>query len=121
MTIKLRSIVHAVSALSKVSTGDLSLHLAYRLKKMMNALQKEADFFSEQRIKIFEKYGTAGEDGNYHFEGENETKAINDLDDLLDMEVTPDVEVIDIPITEKLCISVNDITLLMPFIHFIEE
>jgi len=37
------------------------------------------------------------------------------------MEVTPDVEVIDIPITEKLCISVNDITLLMPFIHFIEE
>jgi len=73
MTIKLRSIVHAISALSKVSAGDLSLHLAYRLKKMMNALQKEADFFSEQRIKIFEKYGTPGEDGNYHFEGENET------------------------------------------------
>ena len=121
MTIKLRSIVHAISALSKVSVGDLSLHLAYRLKKMMNELQKEADFFSEQRIKIFEKYGTPGEDGNFHFEGENETIAINDLDDLLDMEVTPDVEVIDIPITEKLCISVNDITLLMPFIHFIEE
>ena len=121
MTIKLRSIVHAISALSKVSAGDLNLHLAYRLKKMMNELQKEADFFSEQRIKIFDKYGKLGEDGNYHFEGDNESKAISDLDDLLDMEVSPDVEVIDIPITESLRISVNDITLLMPFIHFIEE
>ncbi len=51
MTIKLRSIVHAISSLSKVSAGDLSLHLAYRLKKMMNALQKEADFFSRGTTK----------------------------------------------------------------------
>lgn len=121
MTIKLRSIVTAISALSKVANGDLSLHLAYRLKKMMNELQKEADFFSEQRIKIFEKYGKSDDNGNYHFEGDNEALAIKDLEELLDMEVTPDVEMIDIPITEKLCISVNDITLLMPFIHFIED
>jgi len=121
MTIKLKSIIQAISALSKVSAGDLSLHLAYRLKKMMNELQKEADFFSEQRIKIFEKYGTPTDDGNYKFEGENEAKAISDLDDLLDMEVSPDIAVIEIPITENLHISVNDITLLMPFIHFNEE
>lgn len=121
MKTQLRTIISAISALSKVSAGDLSLHLAYRLKKMITELQKEADFFSEQRIKIFEKYGEAGDDGNYRFDDDNEAKAISDLDDLLDMEVSPDVEPIDIPITENLHISVNDITLLMPFIHFVEE
>ena len=67
MKTQLRTIILAIPALSKVSAGDLSLHLAYRLKKSMNEFQKEADFFSEQRTKIFEKYGSAGEDGKYHY------------------------------------------------------
>lgn len=121
MKTQLRIIISAIPALSKVAAGDLSLRLAYKLKKNMNELQKEADFFSEQRMKIFEKYGTADDNGNYSFATENEAKAISELDALLDMEVTPDVDMIEIPITENLCISVNDITLLMPFIHFIEE
>ena len=33
----------------------------------------------------------------------------------------PDVESIDIPITENLLLSANDIGLLMPFVHFTEE
>ena len=37
------------------------------------------------------------------------------------MEVMPDVEVIDIPITENLLLSANDVGLLMPFVHFTEE
>ena len=44
-----------------------------------------------------------------------------ELEALLDLEVTPEAEVLEIPITEKLRISVNDIGLLMPFIHFVEE
>lgn len=43
MKTQLRTIILAIPALSKVSAGDLSLHLAYRLKKSMNELQKEAD------------------------------------------------------------------------------
>ena len=119
MKTQLRTIILAIPALSKVSAGDLSLHLAYRLKKSMNEFQKEADFFSEQRTKIFEKYGSAGEDGKYHFEADNEEKAISELDELLDMEVAPDVSVLDIPVSENLRLSVNDLTLLAPFIHFV--
>ena len=121
MKVQMREIIQAIPALSKVAGGDLSLRFAYQLKKSIAALQKEADFFSEQRQKIFDKYGTPKKDGTYDFEAEHERKAIDELEALLDLEVTPDAEVLEIPITEKLCVSVNDIGLLMPFIHFIEE
>ena len=71
--------------------------------------------------KIFEKYGTAKEDGSFDFSEENEPKAAAELEELLAMEVTPEVEAIDIPITENLLLSANDIGLLMPFVHFTEE
>lgn len=54
MKVQLKDIVLAVPALSKLSAGDLQLRLAYKLKRMISALQKEADFFAEQRQKIFE-------------------------------------------------------------------
>ena len=121
MKVQLKEIVLAVPALSKLSARDLQLRLAYKLKRMISALQKEADFFAEQRQKIFEKYGTAKEDGNFDFSAENEPKAAAELEELLVMEVTPEVEAIDIPITENLLLSANDIGLLMPFVHFTEE
>ena len=71
--------------------------------------------------KIFDKYGTPKEDGTYSFAAEKEQEAIHELEALLDLEVTPEAEVVEIPVTENLHISVNDIGLLMPFIHFVEE
>lgn len=120
MNIQLKTIILAIPALSKITAGDLSLRLAYRLKQNISALQKEADFFSEQRQKIFEKYGKASDDGSYAFSEENEPKAAAELNELLDLEVSPEVEILDIPISENLRLSVNDIDLLSPFIHFIE-
>lgn len=121
MKTQLRTIVLAVPLLSKIVARDLSLRLAYQLKKNIFALQTEVDFFAEQRQKLFQKYGTAKDDGTYSFEGENEQKAIAELDELLDLEVSPEAEPLDIPISENLCIAVNDMDLLMPFIHFTED
>ena len=90
MKVQLKDIVLAVPALSKLSAGDLQLRLAYKLKRMITALQKEADFFAEQRQKIFEKYGTAKEDGSFDFSEENEPKAAAELEGLLEMEVMRD-------------------------------
>ena len=101
------------------SAGD-NLSLDYTVEDGESNQKSWADFFSEQRTKIFEKYGSAGEDGKYHFEADNEEKAISELDELLDMEVAPDVSVLDIPVSENLRLSVNDLTLLAPFIHFVE-
>jgi hypothetical protein len=121
MKVTLKTIVLTIPALSKLAAEDISLRLAYRLKKNIAELQREADFFGEQRIKILEKYGTADESGNYTFEGDNEQKAIAELDELLDLEVEPVIEPLNILITEDLKLSVNDIGLLEAFIHFIDE
>ena len=121
MKVTLKTIVLAIPALSKLAAEDISLRLAYRLKKNIAELQREADFFGEQRIKILEKHGTADESGNYTFEGDNEQKAIAELDELLDLEVEPVIDPIDIPITEDLKISVNDMGMVEAFINFTEE
>ena len=121
MKVTLKAIVLAIPALSKLSGEDLSLRLAYRLRKNIAELQREADFFSEQRIKILDKHGTADENGNYTFEGDNEQKAITELEDLLNMEVELVIDPIDIPITEDLKISVNDMGMIEAFINFTEE
>ena len=79
MKVQLKEIVLAVPALSKLSAGDLQLRLAYKLKRMITALQKEADFFAEQRQKIFEKYGTAKEDDSFDFSAENVPVLVHQL------------------------------------------
>lgn len=122
MKTTIRSIVLAVPALSKLSAGDLSLRLAYRLKKNIDTIQKEADFFSQQQKKILDRHGTPGEGGMYTFENnEKEQDAISELDELLEMEVTLDIPVMEIPISEDLRLSVNDIQLIAPFVEFKEE
>ena len=50
MKVQMKEIVLAVPALSKLSAGDLQLRLAYKLKRMITALQKEADFFAELSV-----------------------------------------------------------------------
>ncbi len=121
MKVSLRTIILAVPALSKLAASDLSLRLAYRLKQSISALQKEADFFSEQRQKIFSKYGAQQEDGSFSFSEETEPQAVSELDALLDMEVEPDIQTMDIPVTENVTLCVNDLDLLEPFIHFVEN
>lgn len=121
MEVKLRTIILAIPALSKLTKADLDLRLAYKLRKEVDALQKEADFFSEQRTKILDKYGTADESGSYTFEGDNEQRAADELETLLDMDVAPEVSVLEIPLSEKISISVNDIINLAPFVEFEEE
>ena len=46
MKVQMREIIQAIPALSKITGGDLSLRLAYQLKRNIAELQKEADFFS---------------------------------------------------------------------------
>ena len=117
----MKSIVLAIPALSKLAAGDLSLRLAYRLKRSIDAIQKEADFFSQQRQKILEKHGKPDGNGDYIFEDDQEGKVIIELDELLDMEITLDISVMEIPITEELRLSVNDMEAMSPFVEFKEE
>ena len=113
---QLKTIVLAAPALGKLSAGDLELRLAYKLKNLVSMLQKDVDFFIEQRQKIFEKYGTAQKDGTFTFDND----ASLELEALLDMEVEAEYQTLEIPVTEDLRLSVHDIDALTPFICFTE-
>lgn len=121
MKTTMKSIVLAIPALSKLAAGDLSLRLAYRLKRNIDNIQKEADFFSQQRQKILEKHGTPDGNGGYTFEDGQDEKVIAELDELLELEVTLDISVMEIPITEELRLSVNDMEAMSPFVEFKDE
>ncbi len=121
MKVTIRQIVLAIPALAKLTTCSLNIRSAYKLKKSVESLQKEADFFSEERRKIIQKYSRTDEQGAIVLDSEKEQKAVAAMEELLDMEVTPEAAVVEIPITEDITLSVNDIELLAPFVKFAEE
>ena len=117
----LKEIVSAVPALGKLTAANLRLKTAYELKKTADILQKEVDFFEQERRKIVEKYGTAQEDGAVLIPAEQRTQADEEYARLLSMEVQPDFSRLQISVSEDAKLSVNDLAALAPFADFIEH
>lgn len=117
----LKEIVSAVPALGKLTAANLRLKTAYELKKTADILQKEVDFFEQERRKIVEKYGTVREDGAVLIPAEQRTQADEEYARLLSMEVQPDFSRLQISVSEDAKLSVNDLAALAPFADFIEN
>ena len=117
----LKEIVSAVPALGKLTAANLRLKTAYELKKTADILQKEVDFFEQERRKIVEKYGTVQEDGAVLIPAEQRAQADEEYARLLSMEVQPDFSRLQISVSEDAKLSVNDLAALAPFADFIEN
>ena len=118
---QLKEIVSAVPALSKLASANLRLKTAYTLKQTADILQKEVDFFEQERHKILEKYGKVQEDGSVLIPVEQRTKAEEEYSRLLSMDVQPEFSRLRISLSEDVKLSVNDLSLLAPFADFVEE
>ena len=118
---QLKEIVSAVPALGKLAAANLRLKTAYELKKTADILQKEVDFFEQERRKIVEKYGTVREDGAVLIPAEQRAQADEEYARLLSMEVQPDFSRLQISVSEDAKLSVNDLAALAPFADFIEN
>ena len=118
---QLKEIVSAVPALGKLAAANLRLKTAYELKKTADILQKEVDFFEQERRKIVEKYGTVREDGAVLIPAEQRAQADEEYARLLSMEVQPDFSRLQISISEEAKLAVNDLAALAPFADFIEH
>ena len=117
---KIREMVLAVNALSKLANCDLNIQTAYKLNQVVSIIQKEVDFFSNQRQKIFEKYGKLNEKKEFVIVNQNESEAEKAIEEILDIESEAKIIPIKIPITENIQLSVNDLIFLEPFITFYE-
>lgn len=118
MKVTIRQIVLAIPALAKLSASNLKIRTAYNLKQSVTVLQEEADFFTAERRKIIDKYTKVNEDGATVLNPEKEQEAAAELEELLDMVVTPNAKVVKIALDEDLALSVNDMELLEPFVKF---
>ena len=120
MNIQLKQVIGAISALGKLSATELPLKTAYNVKKSVDLLQKEVDFFNQERKKLMEKYGAENEDGSFTLREDTLADAQQSMDELLAMEVAPDIQVLSIPMDDGIRLSANDIEALTPFVTFTE-
>ena len=120
MNIQLKQIISAIGALGKLSATELPLKTAYNVKKSIDLLQKEVDFFNQERKKLMERYGVENEDGSFTLREDTLPDAQRSMDELLAMEVAPDISVVSIPLDDSIRLSANDIEALMSFVTFTE-
>ena len=120
MNIQLKRIIGAIGALGKLSATDLPLKTAYNVKKSIDLLQKEVDFFNQERKKLLEKYGAENEDGSFTLREDALLDAQRSMEELLAMEVAPDIPAVFIPLDDGIRLSANDIEALTPFVTFTE-
>ncbi len=110
MKLKFNEIIPAIPSFQKLTAGNLSLKLAYKLDKFTAELQKEADFYFEQREKIIAKYS----------EKENSPELKKELNELWNMEISIDGEKLTVHSTEDVKLSLPDMEALKKFINFVE-
>ena len=118
---KLYEVVNAVPALNKLGNSEMKLTEAYKLQKLLTAIQVEIDFFNKNQLKIIEENGEIQASGDFKIdEGKREIYA-KAMDELALTEVEPVFTKMKIAVTENIQLSANDIGVLMPFVEFTEE
>ena len=117
----LRQIINAVGAFTKLASSDMGLSSAYRLQKLIGAVQTELDFFSSKRNQILSKYGTIQEDNSVDITEENAQLAKVEIEELLEVEVMPDFTRLSLPLSEHIQLSANDVEALAYFVDFTDD
>jgi len=115
-------------ALAKLQAAPLSLKVAFKLRNVVKAIEKELQTYEDVRQAALAKHGQKGEDGklltnddeikSVKFESEEAFKAfLKDLADLSSLEVEiPKVLVSEIEDAVKL--SSDELTMLEDLLHF---
>jgi hypothetical protein len=128
MQIKLSTVV----ALKEIGTqiGDLKLplKLTYKLVKFFNSINSEADFYTSRVQKLLGEYAEKDAQGNFIHPNEDDPSSVQlkpntkevmlqALNELLDLEVTIPDFLLTMEEAEQLNLSVNEFSLMMPFIQ----
>ena len=124
---KIFQIINAIPAFNKLGNSDMPLPDAYKLQKLITALQPDIDFFNERNSKIIQKYdGKIRDNGTIEYPEENRAAAQEEFNELLLFDTQTEITDIKIPINKNrnerssFILSANDIGVLLPFVKFID-
>ena len=80
-------------------TDKFPITVAFKFKKIYNAIEKDIENFEEQRNELFKKYGTRIENNDIEISKENVPDYKKEIDALLATEIN-DIESIEIKLSE---------------------
>jgi hypothetical protein len=119
-----KDLLDRVEVLKKVFSSDvINIRLALRLKKLLDFVEKELNYFDQMRLSLIRKYGErVFEDGKEleRVKAENMDKFSSELNELLSTKITYQFEKITISELEHMKLSAIDLKMLEPFIVFEE-
>ena len=118
---KQSKIIEAYHVLKNTAGESYPLPIAYALYNLRKSMEPHADFQIEQEKKLIEEFnGKPGANGLINFGNtENAQRFLEKLKELGDLEVDFTFTPIDIPISEDIKITPNDIEKLDGFVNFV--
>lgn len=106
---KLKNIVEALPALQKLASEDLTIKTLYKVKKLMERLDKEIEFYNSERNKAIEQLCKLENGTKYTIPDENREALNKRLQELLDVTVEPPIEPLVILTDENMRMSYKDL------------
>lgn len=115
---KLIEIINARNVIDEISDSkDIGTHLGYAMAKFIVTTQTDAEFYSKEVQKLFDKYGEASEDGKTIIKPENIDAFSHDVQALQNTEADdPKIRFSLSELMKGLKLSMKQIYALMQFI-----
>lgn len=126
MKVKMSQILRAQNVYESIKNTPISIQTLYKIAKLFNTLNTEAEFYTNRLQTIAQKYGEKDEDGNL-VPNENNTgvkiqpdkvnAAQKEIDDLLDLEIEVPKVIISLSELEGAQLTLENLSALLPFIE----
>lgn len=118
ITVKLHEIVNSTEPLKKINKLPLKATVTYHLGKIIKACEVELKNFYEARTKKIDEYGEKDSDGKLvadennivKFSDENKARFTAEIHDLLQTDVTIDVNKINLSVLQNIDIDSETLT-----------
>lgn len=117
---KLGNVVTSLPALQKLAAETLTPKTLYRVSKLLSKLDGEVSFFNEERAKIFKELGKERENDQWEISAENREEYEKKMNDLLNVDIETDFKAVQIPVSENMKMSYNDLRMLDGFVELFD-
>jgi len=120
---KLGTLIQALPAMQKLAGENLTPKTLYWTNKLLSRLEKDVDFFGQERSKLLKQYGEETEPDKWRVKPENIEAFEAAMKEIVDIDIEADFKVVKIPTTEKISLSYNDLRLLegLAELNLVEE
>lgn len=116
-----KTLVDALPALQKLAKQELTIGTLYKVSKLLDRLENEACVYHKMARSLIEKYCTV-ENGTVTPKSDTAEEFNDKFDELLNYEIDlGEIKPIEIPTSENIKLSYNDLLLIKEFITISEK